>query len=118
MRFAIKSVRGKKGRSWICEYRLNGERFRPRFRTKELAEAEKERIEAQVSDGGTAWIGLSANERIEVMTIFREIKSAGKTLRGVWEEYKRQTAGKELVKKTLGEAFEQFKGEYEKLKLS
>jgi hypothetical protein len=34
----------------------------------------------QVKDGGTAWLALSANKRLELMTILREIQDTGKTL--------------------------------------
>jgi site-specific recombinase XerD len=118
MRFIIKRFRGKKAKSWILEYRIHGERVRSRFKTKELAQAEQERIEGQVKDGGTAWLALTANERVELMSILREIQDTGKTLRAVWDEYKRRSFGKTLVDKKLGEAFELFKAERERAKLS
>lgn len=116
MRFIIKQLKARK--RWRCEYRLNGIRHRPVFKTKELAEAEKERVEQQVKDGGTAWLALKPNERTALMTVFREIQSAGKTLREVWEEYKRRVLSKKLTNKQIGAAFEQFKAECGKLHLS
>jgi len=87
--FIIKRLAARK--SWRLEYRLNGTRCRLCFKTKELAVAEQERIEGQVKDGGTAWLALSANARIELMNILREIQNNGKTLRAVWDEYKRRS---------------------------
>jgi len=116
MRFAIKYLTSRK--RWRCEYHLNGIRYRPAFKTKALAQAEQERIEKQVSDGGTAWLALSANERVDLMAIMREGETAGKTLRGVWEEYKRRSFGKSIVDKKLSEAFAQFKAERERVMLS
>jgi len=119
MRFTIKSVKGNKGsRTWNLEYRVNGKRERQRFKTKELALAEQERIEAQVSDGGTAWLALKDSQRIELMAVLREITESGLTLRGVWEEHKRRSTGKKLIEKTFREAYEQYYSEQTHLKLS
>jgi len=115
MRFSIKKLRAHK---WRLDYTLNGTRCRPSYKTKELAEAEQARIEAQISDGGTAWLALEANERIELMSLLREIQTAGKTLRGVWDEYKRRSLGKQVIAKTLGEAYEQYLTERKALRLS
>jgi hypothetical protein len=116
MKFIIKRLAARK--SWRLEYRLNGTRCRLCFKTKELAEAEQERIQAQVKDGGTAWLALSANKRLELMTILREIQDTGKTLRDVWDEYKRRSFGKTLVDKKLGETYTDFIAEKERAKIS
>lgn len=116
MRFTIKRLTARK--RWRLEYRLNGERFRPSFKTKELAEAEQERVEQQVSKGGAAWLALTGSERTELMTVFLEVQEAGKTLREVWEEYQRRAAGKELKKITLAAAFAQFMAERAHMRLS
>lgn len=119
MRFTIKPVKGANGkRSWMLEYRLHGVRQRPRFKTKEFAEAEKDRIQQQVSDGGTAWLGLKAHERTELMSVYRDVKSAGKNIRQVWEDYKRLSKGKEVVETKIGDAFKKFIAEQEQQRLS
>ncbi len=52
------------------------------------------------------------------MTILREIRDTGRTLRAVWDEYKRRSFGKKLVDKKLGEAYTDFIAEKERAKLS
>lgn len=116
MKFTLRRLAARK--RWLLNYRTNGKQHRLVFKTKELAEAEQERIEKQIADGGSAWLALSAAERIELMAVVREMKQAGKSLRGVWEEYKRRTMGTKVVDKKLGDAFTQFKAEREQLMLS
>jgi len=116
MKFTITRLAARK--RWRIEYRLNGERFRPVFKTKELAQAEQERIEAQVKDSGTAWLALSANTRTALMSTLREIEASGKTIQEVWEEYKRRSYGKRTTAKSLGDAYEQFLDERQALRLS
>jgi len=116
MQFTIKRLAARK--SWRLEYRLNGTRYRLCFKTKELAEAEQERVEAQVTDGGAAWLALKPSQRIELMGIYREVQSAGLTLRAVWEEYRRRADAKQIQRVTLTKAFADFNAEREKLGLS
>ena len=52
------------------------------------------------------------------MDILREIQDNGKTLRSVWDEYKRRSFGKTLVDKKLSDAFGLFNPERERAKLS
>lgn len=116
MKFTLRRLAARK--RWLLDYRLNGKQHRLVFKTKDLAEAEQERIETQITDGGTAWLALSTSERIELMAVAREIQQAGKTLRGVWEEYKRRTMGAKIVDKKLGDAYAMFKAERERVMLS
>lgn len=52
------------------------------------------------------------------MSILREIEVSGKTLKDVWDEYKRRSFGKKIIGKKLGEAYEQFMAERRSLRLS
>lgn len=106
MRITIKQLKARK--RWRVEYRLNGVRYRPVFKTKALAEAEQERISGEVSDSGSAWIALPASERTDIMTVVREIKAAGLTLRAVWEDHRRGAVAKGMIEQTLDDAFKKF----------
>jgi len=116
MRFVLKKLAGRK--RWRLDYTLNGTRFRPSFKTKELAQAEQARVETQVQDCGTAWLSLSESTRTELMSILREIDASGETLRGLWDEHKRRSSGKKIIAKKLGEAYQQYLAEREALCLS
>lgn len=116
MRVTIKRLNARK--RWRVEYRIGGKRFRPSFKTKELAEAEAERLRAEMASTGTAWASLSTPERIEVMTILREITAAKLTLRGVWEDHKRGVIGRGVKSDTLKDAYAKFIAEKETHRLS
>ena len=62
MKFTLRRIANRK--RWLLDYRTNGKQHRLVFKTKELAEAEQERIEKQITDGGTAWLAISAAERV------------------------------------------------------
>lgn len=118
MQFTITPCKGRNGkRTWKLEYRLNDERYRPRFKTRELAEAERDRVAAQVGSDGKAWVALKDHERIELMAVHREVQAAGQTLRAVWEEFKR--IGSRRVKdQKVGEAYKLFMAECQRRNLS
>jgi len=113
MKFTLRRIANRK--RWLLDYRTNGKQHRLVFKTKELAEAEQERIEKQITDGGTAWLAISPAERIEVMTIHREVQEAGYTLRKVWEDHKRGFHGGDVKRKTLQAAYNQFIAEREQM---
>jgi integrase len=115
MRIVIKKIGLHR---WRVEYRLNGVRIRPSFKTKELAEAEKERVEKQVSDSGTAWLAMPAGERTDLMAIVREIKAAGFTPRQVWEDHQRGYHGADITPRTLQAAFDEFIAERRRMLVS
>jgi len=118
MKFTLRRIARKSRKSWQLDYRTNGKQHRLAFKTKELAEAEQERIEKQITDGGTAWLAISAGERIEVMTIYREVQKAGYTLRKVWEDHKRGSHGGDVKPQTLQAAYNQFIAEREQMLVS
>lgn len=112
---------------WRLTYMLDGVQHRPSFDTKELAEAEWERVQlAQLTDRKVWTDGLSASERNEAMRIAVEIKKANLTPQKVWDDYRNfeerlQRAVNEKkakVERTLKSAFTDFMLERERMRLS
>ena len=86
---------------WRLEYVRNGKRHRPTFPTKEKAEAEFSTIVAEEKSAGTAWTSMPEHDRMDLMLVLTEVKTAGLTVRKVWEGYKRGAESEGLVEKDL-----------------
>ncbi|HTV62746.1 MAG TPA: hypothetical protein VMH30_09280 [Verrucomicrobiae bacterium] len=85
MKFFIKFLPRRK--RWRLEYR-NGRRVRLNFKTKALAEAEIERLRADVERAGAIWVEMAAAERNDLMAVVAEIKASGYTPRTVWDGFR------------------------------
>lgn len=75
-------------RRWRVDSNLEGRRVRKVYDTKAEARAQIEALELQRRDSGEAWLTLSPAERNEVMTVWREIQTAGTSLRTIWHHWR------------------------------
>lgn len=82
-----RSLRGKK--VWEVYHRPKGKkRVRAYFRDKESADQEAQSIREQLALDRQTWRLLSNEDRDEAMAVAVEMKRAGISMRGMWEEQK------------------------------
>jgi hypothetical protein len=76
---------------WEVDFGLddNGHRRRPVFQTEADADAAIDSYEKDSKKGGEFWAKLTKLDRNEIIAILQQIKAAGRTLGGVWEDWKR-----------------------------
>jgi integrase len=73
---------------WVLDYYAGPKRIRKWFKSKALADAERENILGQQKQCGADWIDLTAEERNEVMSVYSEAKREQVSLRQIWEAFK------------------------------
>jgi integrase len=95
-------VRGEP--KWCLDRVEGGKRKRSYFDAKNQAERECNSLLDQIRQTGEIWVSMTAPERLEVASVYREAKEKGLTLRAVWEAYKSGQGGGVRTTKTLGEA--------------
>jgi integrase len=86
---------------------VDGRRERRFFDTKLRAEAEQANLEQQVKATGAMWLSLTAEERNDLASVYREAKDAGVKLREILEAFKRGEVSQVLPVITLINAIEQ-----------
>lgn len=103
MKVSIQRVRNNGKMVWmVCWQPPGAKRNRVTAKTKEAAEALAADVRRKSESDGTAWSGMSAKDRSDLITVWAEVRDAGLTLREVWEGFRRQ---KQTVKpKPLEEA--------------
>src|SRR5277367_4152461 len=88
MRLREADINGKDG--WCVDFGIkDGRRRREYFTTKTEAEAAFKRGQKDAAELGRRWASLSPHERLTVAEIMAEIRSAGLTMRDVWDGYRK-----------------------------
>lgn len=106
-------------RVWFVDYTLpGGQRKRPSFKTKALAEAHAADLNRQTRDAGVAWLSLGAAERSELIAVYGEVVGAGHTLRAVWDGFRTNLGRSGNRTKPAGEALAEFLAEQERALVS
>jgi integrase len=119
MKVTVRAGKNNNKKVWVVDHTPpGGKRKRKVFQRKTDAETEAEAIRSEATQSGLIWLGLSASERRELVSVYGEIKGEGHTLRSVWEAFK--SAGKRPAPagKTLGSAAAAFMEEKRLAQLS
>lgn len=115
MKFCLSFLTARK--RWQLDYYLNGVRYKPVFKTKELAEAQKISVLNQVKKAGEQFVALKAHEREEMMAVAAEAKRLRLSLRQLLDFYV-QHQNVRTSASSLKDAFARFLEEKEQMRLS
>jgi hypothetical protein len=105
MKMRKADVNGKDG--WCVDYGIrDGKRRREYFITKGEAEAAFKQGQKDAGELGRRWTNLKPHERLSVAEILAEIRSAGLTLREVWDGYRKGAQVTPAGRQTLRHAID------------
>jgi len=104
MRLRQADINGSPG--WCVDFGVrDGKRRREYFTTKIEAEKAFKQGEKDAQELGRRWTNLKPHERLTVAEIMDEIRSAGLTLRDVWDGYKKgaqvTTTGRQTLRQAI-----------------
>ena len=104
MRLRNADVNGQAG--WCVDFGMrDGKRRREYFTTKAAAEKAYRQGEKDAAELGRRWTNLQPHERLTVVEIMEEIRSAGLTLREVWDAYRKgsqvTTTGRQTIRAAI-----------------
>ena len=109
MKVRVRSGENNGVTKWFVDYRPPGaSRKRIIFATKRLADVHAATLRAQADAAGASWVGLSAVERSELLTVWAEVRASGFSLRDVWNGFRQSLSTPDRTPTTLSDALSLF----------